>query len=580
MSKLVTVAQMRALEQAAIAAGVSEAQLMEEAGIAAAQEAWMAVGAIEERGILILVGPGNNGGDGLVAARQLIQFGAVPFVYLLRPRPDDDPQWQALLEAEVPWSSVDEDPQFERLDALFRDASAVIDALLGIGASPRERPIEGALAEILKRLDAVRGRMPAPQIVALDVPTGVDADSGYADPLAVHADITVTFGFAKVGLYSVPGRANAGRVVPVEIGIPREASADLPFEELRLRDLKAAMPPRPDDANKGTFGKVTVAAGSIRYPGAARLAAEAAARSGAGLVELASPEVIQPLLVHGLPDVIHEPLPSTDGAVDPDASRALLRALAAGRSNVLLVGPGLSLTPDTRTFTRNLVSGLDAIDGPSSVVFDADALNALADEPEWWTRLKLPRVLTPHPGEMAKLTGKTVEQVQASRLETAAAYAALTGSVVVLKGACTVIAAPDGTARLSEAANAMLATAGTGDVLAGLIAGLIAQGLEPYDAASVAVYVHADAGRRVAETHGTAAGLAQDLLVALPDARRLLEPNSSGPSLPDFGGIGGGMAGMAGMGGGMPEGMSGMGGMPSGMPGGIPGGGPGSPPGF
>jgi len=568
MSKLVTVAQMRALEAAAVAAGVSEQQLMEEAGIAAAQEAWMAVGAIEERGILVLVGPGNNGGDGLVAARQLIQFGAVPFVYLLRPRAEDDPQWQALLESEVPWTSVDDDPEFERLDALFRDASAVIDALLGIGASPRERPIDGPLAEVLTRLDAVRSRMPAPQIVALDVPTGVDADSGYADPLAVHADVTVTFGFAKVGLYSVPGRTNAGRVVPVEIGIPKDASADLPFEELRLRDLKAAMPVRPDDANKGTFGRVTVAAGSRRYPGAARLAAEAAARSGAGLVELASPEVIQPLLVHGLPDVIHEPLPSTDGAVDSDAARALLRALSAGRSDVLLVGPGLSLTPETETFTRNLVSGLDAIGGPSAVVFDADALNALANEPEWWTRLELPRVLTPHPGEMARLTGSSVEDVQASRLESAAAYAKRSNSVVVLKGACTVIAAPDGSARLSEAANAMLATAGTGDVLAGLIAGLIAQGLEPFDAASVAVYIHADAGRRVAETHGTAAGLAQDLLVALPEARRLMEAGASTSGLPDFGGIGGGLgAGLGGMDGGMPGG-----GMPGGIGGGMPGG--------
>lgn len=579
MSKLVTVAQMRALEAAAVAAGVSEQQLMHEAGTAAAQEAWMAVGAIEERGILVLVGPGNNGGDGLVAARQLIQYGAVPFVYLLSPRTDDDPEWRALLESEVPWTSVEDDPQFERLDALFRDASAVIDGLLGTGQTPRERPIEGPLAEVLKRVDAVRSRMPAPQIVALDVPTGVDADSGYADPLAVHADVTVTFGFAKVGLYSVPGRTNAGRVIPVDIGIPKDASADLPFEELRLRDLKAAMPPRPDDANKGTFGRVTVAAGSVRYPGAARLAAEAAARSGAGLVELAAPEVIQPLLVHGLPDVVHEPLPSTDGAVDPDASRALLRALAAGRSNVLLAGPGLSLTPDTRTFTRNLVAGLDAIDGPSAVVFDADALNALASEPEWWTRLELPRVLTPHPGEMARLTGKSVDEVQASRLGTAADYAALTGSVVVLKGACTVVAAPDGTARLSEAANAMLATAGTGDVLAGLIAGLIAQGLAPYDAASVAVYIHADAGRRVAETHGTAAGLAQDLLTALPEARRLMEPGASTSGLPDFGGLGGGPAGLGALGGmgggGMPGELGGMGGgMPGdpggGMPGGLP----------
>jgi hydroxyethylthiazole kinase-like uncharacterized protein yjeF len=586
MSKLVTVAQMRALEQAAVDAGVSETQLMEEAGIAAAQEAWMAVGAIEQRGILLLIGPGNNGGDGLVAARQLVQFGAIPFVYLLRPRDESDPQWQAVLEAEIPWAVADEDPDFERFEALLRDASAVVDGLLGIGAAPKERPIEGTLGELLKRVEAARKRIPAPQIIALDVPTGVDADSGYADPLAVHADVTVTFGFGKVGLYTVPGRDYAGRVVPVEIGIPKEASADLPFEELRLRDLKAAMPERPDSSNKGTFGTVTIAAGSKRYPGAARLAAEAAARSGAGLVELASPEAIQPLLVHGLPDVVHEPLPSSGGALDGEAARALLRALDGGRTSALLVGPGLSLTDGTRAFVRDLLSGLDGIDGPRTVVLDADALNALAGEPEWWTRLKLPRVLTPHPGEMARLTGSSVEAVQSARLETAARYAELTRSVVVLKGACTVIASPDGTARLSEAANAMLATAGTGDVLAGLVVGLIAQGVEPYDASSAAVYIHADAGRRVREAYGTAAGLAQDLLRVLPESRRLFESGATTSALPDFGGLGGSPGGLSGLGapGGLPADLGGaLGGLggPGGAGGaGMPGVGPGGLPSF
>jgi NAD(P)H-hydrate epimerase len=558
MTKLVTTAQMRALEQAAVEAGVSEQQLMEEAGLAAAQEAWMAVGAIEQRGILVLVGPGNNGGDGLVAARQMVQWGAIPYVYLLRSRPDDDPQWRALIEAEVPWTSVEEDPGFERLEALLQDASAIVDGLLGIGASPRERPIEGDLAEVLRRVNDTRSRIPPPQIIALDVPTGVDADSGYADPHALRADLTVTFGFPKVGLYSIPGREYAGRVVPVELSLPPGSGERLPYEELRLRDLKAAMPARPADANKGTFGTVTIAAGSRRYPGAARLAAEAAARSGAGLVELAAPEAIQLLLVHGLPDVIHEPLPSTDGALDGEAARALLRALRAGRSRALLVGPGLGLTDGTRAFVQHLLAGLDAVEGLAAVVFDADALNALAGDAEWWTRLSLPRVLTPHPGEMARLTGTTVAEVQADRLGAASRYAQLTSSVVVLKGACTVVAAPDGTARLSDAANAMLAHAGTGDVLAGLIGGLIAQGLAPADAAGVAVYLHADAGRRVAEAYGTAAGLAQDLLRALPESRKLFEaaasagPAAGGPfgvGMPDLGGLGGMAGGMQSSGG-------------------------------
>lgn len=532
---------MRILEQAAIAAGVTEDQLMEEAGIAAAQESWMAVGAIEQRGILLLVGPGNNGTDGLIAATHLSQYGASPYVYLLRRRSDNDPKWRSFLETDIPWTCVEDDPTFEHLESLLQDASAIVDALLGIGGAPQERPIDGPLAEVLRRVNSAHNRIPQPQVIALDVPTGVDADSGYTDPLAIDADLTVTFGFAKIGLYLVPGRSNAGRVVPVEIGIPPEASVDLPFEEIRLRDLKGAMPERPDDSNKGTFGTVEIAAGSKHYPGAARLAAEAAARSGVGLVRLASPEAIQSLLVAGIPDVVHDPLPSTDKALDSDAARELLRILDTYRPEALLVGPGISLTEDTRAFTKHLITGLDSIDGPKVVVFDADALNALADEPEWWCRFSLPRVLTPHPGEMARLTKMSADEIQKNRLACAAEYAVLTNSITVLKGAGTVIAAPDGHARLSETANSMLATAGTGDVLAGLLVGLLAQGLEPYDAASVAVYIHSDAARRVRETHGSAAGIAQDLLVTLPESRRLFETGNTPLPLSDFGGMPPGM---------------------------------------
>ena len=511
---------MKALEAAAVAAGVSERELMEQAGLAAAQEAWMAAGAVEARTIVVLVGPGNNGGDGLVAARRLVDLGATPHVYLLRPRPDDDPLWRDLLGTNVSYLAASDDEGFRGLEAMLAESSCVLDALLGTGAS---RPVEGDLAEVLARLRAARERSPHPQLIALDVPSGVDAGSGGADPATVQADITIAFGHPKAGLYAMPGRGYAGQIVPVDIGIPPAASAALPFEEIELRQSQQAMPPRPSDAHKGTFGRVTIAAGSRRFPGAARLAAEAAARSGAGLVALAAPEAIQPLLVHGLPDVVHEPLPSTDGALDGAAARALLRALHGTAGEALLVGPGLSLTDATKEFVRTLLAGLDAVEGLRAVVLDADALNTLATAPGWHDGLSLPRVLTPHPGEMARLTGGTAAEVQSDRLQTALGYAERTRSIVVLKGACTVVAAPDGRARISPAANAMLATAGTGDVLAGLIAGLIAQGVEPFEAASAAVHLHAQCGRQVADAYGTAAGLAQDLLRALPEARKLLE---------------------------------------------------------
>ena len=525
--KLVTVEQMRELEQAAVRAGISEAALMEHAGLAAAQEAWMAVGAVEGRPLLVLVGPGKNGGDGLVAARHLAGWGARVHVYLLRPRPDDDPHWSAAVEAGVPATTVVADADLSRLAELLEQSTCVLDALLGTGVS---RPIDGDLARVLERLRVARARSPRPQLIALDLPTGVDADSGAADPATVAADITVAPGYPKTGLFAMPGRRLAGRVVAVEIGLPPEAARDLPYEEITFRDTQELLPPRPPDAHKGTFGRVVIAAGSRRFPGAARLAAEAAARSGAGLVVLAAPAVVQPLLVHGLPDVVHEPLPSTDGVLDAAAARALLRALPG--ADALLVGPGLSLTDASEAFVRSLLAGIDAVEGLRAVVFDADALNALARAPGWHDGLAVPLVLTPHAGEMARLTGLRVGEVQSDRLRHATEYARAMGSVVVLKGAGTIVASPDGRARLSGFADAVLATAGTGDVLAGLIGGLIAQGMAPFDAASAAVYMHAEAGRRVAESHGAAAGLAQDLLLALPETRKLLDGDAGRDRLP------------------------------------------------
>jgi ADP-dependent NAD(P)H-hydrate dehydratase / NAD(P)H-hydrate epimerase len=562
MARLVTAEQMRALESAAIEAGVSERELMANAGLAVGQEAWMMVGAMEGRLVLVLCGPGNNGGDGMVAARHLHEWGADVLVYLLRERPDEDEEWRALLEAGVPHVVATEDAAYAQIEEALRSAALVVDALFGTGFRPRERPIDGTAADVLRRLRAAREAPPRLEVLAVDVPSGVDADSGFADPLTIQADQTITFGFGKVGLYTIPGHTLAGRIVPVDIGIPAEAAADLPYEDLQLRPLRAAMPERPADGNKGTFGTVVIAAGSRRYPGAARLAAEAAARSGAGLITLAAPEAIQPLLV-AFADATHEPLPAEEGVsgeLDAVAARALLRHLAGSRARSLLVGPGIGHTEATAAFLQHLLAGIEVAENLEALVLDADALNILAQQSDWPSRVAIPHVLTPHPGEMARLTNMSVEEVQADRLGVATRYARETDSVVVLKGACTVIAAPDGRARISGAATSALAHAGTGDVLAGLIAGLIAQRVEPYDAASAAVYLHAECGRQVAQTYGDAATLASDLLRVLPDVRRTLVPSAASVSM---GGLGAGLPpGMGGgMPGGLPPGLAGLGGL-------------------
>jgi hydroxyethylthiazole kinase-like uncharacterized protein yjeF len=556
--KLVTAAEMRALEAGAEAAGVSVAQLMENAGLAVAQEVWMTLGTLEDRRILILAGPGNNGGDGIVAARHLSEWGAQVAVYLLRPRPEDDPLLGAIAEFQVPVVAVEGDPGFETLEKFLSVAELVVDSLLGTGAS---RPVEGDLAEVLRRLAIAREQPARPRLVAVDLPTGVDADTGRADPLAVAADMTVALGEAKVGLYVGEGGSRAGRVQVVDIGIPASVPRSAGIDLLDRGWVKKHLPERPADANKGTFGRVMVLAGSHRYVGAAALAASGAYRAGAGLVTLAVPRGIQPMLTARIVEATYLPLDESDGAISPwsaDTVRAELNGYA-----VLLVGCGLSMAAADPV--RSLLLGLN-VSGLRGVVVDADGLNALAEGEGWHPRLPAGTVLTPHPGEMARLTGRPVAEIQANRLDTAREWATRWGVVVVLKGANTAIAAPDGRAWLSPFANPALASAGTGDVLAGVIAGLLAQGLEAPDAAACGVFLHGMAGDAVRAELGPAGLLASDLLPELPRAiKSLVEPATvplGGRGLfdRDMGGMGG-LAGLGGLGQGALGGLAGLGGL-------------------
>lgn len=540
--KLVTAAQMRALEQSAVAAGTPLDELMEQAGLAVAQEAWMSLGVLEGRRILVLVGPGNNGGDGLVAARHLAEWGADVAVYMLASRTGDK-NLDLVTAASVPVFIAATDTDFVSLREALDGAEMVIDALLGIG---RSRPIDGALAGVLRHLHAARGRSMPPRIIAVDVPTGVDADSGRADPLAVAADMTVTFGLAKVGLYTLPGSEYAGQVQVVDIGLPKEAVSAVPLDLINTAWVKERLPKRPKSSNKGTFGRVLVVAGSSNYPGAARLAAEACYRAGAGLVTIACPATMQAMLAPAIPETTWLPLDDDAGAISGRATGQIIDALAS--HDVLLIGPGVSQRSGVRDAVVRVLAAVPA--SVRSCVIDADALNALAQTPEWRNRLATPVVLTPHPGEMARLLGATVAEVQDDRLNVAMKASATWGQVVVLKGAHTVIAAPDGRAAISPYANPLLATAGTGDVLAGAIAGLLAQGMEPFEAAACGVYLHGLAAEELGEELGDRGLLASELLPALPRAIRIVlrgKP-SRGGAMP-FAGLGD-LSALAGLGGG------------------------------
>ncbi len=506
--KLCTAAEMRALEDAAARAGRPPDVLMEEAGLAVAQEVWINLGAMPERKAVVLVGPGNNGGDGLVAARHLHDFGTNVVVLLLAERRDDDANLRQLVERNMAILSLSKDFHIE---GALEGADAIVDAVLGTG---RARPIEGALADVLDRVAAS-----AAPVCAIDLPTGVDCDTGAVDPHALRADVTIALGCSKVGLHTLPGAEYAGRVEVVDIGLPKDAIDALPVELLNPRWVRERLPARPSGGNKGTFGRVLVVAGSERYAGAARLASLGALRSGAGLVTLACTATVQQLVAANASEVTYLPLADRDGAIAAEAAVAVVRA--SGGYDALLLGPGLAQGREQEAFVRQLLFSLSE-DAPP-VVIDADGLNNLAKLPRWWERVAPRCVLTPHPGEHSRLTRTSIEGIQRDRLSSARDAAREWRQVVVLKGAYTVVAAPDGRAGVSPYANPALASAGTGDVLAGAIAGLLAQGLSPFDAACCGVYLHAAAAEGLRAETGDAGMLAGDLLPELPRTVRELK---------------------------------------------------------
>jgi NAD(P)H-hydrate epimerase len=554
MSKIVTAGEMRAIEEAAVARGATWSGLMEQAGTGVARVAREALGNPAGRCALVLVGPGNNGGDGLVAARLLHDAGVKVMLYFWRRQEtSNDANWRLCRERAISEVRAADDPQSQALRRALAESDLVIDALLGYGAN---RPVEGELATIIATLNMVtaqRDRSARPFVLAVDVPTGVHADSGALLGDAVRADLTVSTGPLKRGLVFYPARAYAGELCSVDIGL---SPADLEgiMTELIDGDLaRSLLPPRPPDSHKGTFGKALVVAGSVHYPGAASLASAGAARVGAGLVTLAvgRSQLVGP---GRIPEVTLHPLPEAEWGVLGDAAADEMLAIL-GDYQALLVGPGLGREKATRAFFERLL-GLQsprhrgqigfriATAGSEKAavkqrpelpftVIDADGLNILADlihhpEPSnaafgaVWDRLPMGRcVLTPHPGEMRRLLG--VEQIAEHPVDVAKDAAARWKQIVVLKGATTVIADPEGRVRVNDGGNPALATAGTGDVLAGAIAGLMAQGLKPFDAATLGVYLHSAAGRLVRDEFGDMGTLAGDLLPRLPLAIRALK---------------------------------------------------------
>ncbi|HEY88976.1 MAG TPA: NAD(P)H-hydrate dehydratase [Thermoflexia bacterium] len=545
--RILSVAEIQELEQAAAATGHSYQRMMDLAGQGVAR-AILEGQPVKGCRVLVLVGPGNNGGDGLVAARYLAGAGAQVTAYLSRPRnPESDPVFKAAVEQGVVVHTHVDETEGSELRRLLSRSQLLIDALLGTGAKP---PLRGNIAAILRVIQAAlaqRRQRPLTSlnrlqqqrpstlfIVAVDGPSGLDFDTGETDPLTLPAQITVTFAHPKPGHFRFPGAELTGELVVAEIGIPAEVTPSPDGPALATPQLiRAWLPPRGNNAHKGTFGKALLVAGSVNYTGAAALAAQAAVCSGAGLVTLGTAGSLHASLVPLVPEVTYLLLPEVLGAITVDALATLRKPLE--EYDALLVGPGLGQAPETVEFIKELCGhnlrkrrpGFLSAEKIAEtrkrrqlppLIVDADGLNILGAQPNWPELLPPKSILTPHPGEMARLTGLSVAEIQASRWQVAREYAQKWGQVVVLKGAFTVVAAPDGRALLLPFANAGLASAGTGDVLAGVIVALRAQGLEAFEAAVTGAYLHALAGELARQEYGEAGMRASDVVHALPEA--------------------------------------------------------------
>jgi ADP-dependent NAD(P)H-hydrate dehydratase / NAD(P)H-hydrate epimerase len=532
-TKLVTVAEMQAIEREANAFGLSYETMMENAGRNLAEVVEDVYGYLAQDGICGLVGSGNNGGDTLVALACLAEEGWPAYAVLIRPRQADDPLIERLTKKGGIVYQAWDDPGHQNLKSQITGNAVIMDGVLGTGI---HLPLKPEVAEPLEFAQKTIQEMSVPPIiVAVDCPSGIDCDSGGAAPESIPADLTVTMAAVKQGLFRFPANDLVGDLKVVGIGLPENEQELAAWKKIRTIVPDAEwvipkMPNRPRDAHKGTFGTALVIAGSLNYTGAAWLAGQAAYRIGAGLVTLAVPEPLHATLAGQFPEATWLLLPDEGGVIDKDADGIIFDNLE--RVTAMLVGPGFGLSEATAEFLKRLLYNRshqsmgflvkashnlqqDKIQLPP-LVLDADGLKLLARIQDWPEKLPPLSILTPHPGEMSVLTGLSKEEIQATRLETALRYSHEWGHVVILKGAFTTIAAPDGQAAVIPVATPALARAGTGDVLAGLVVGLRAQGVDPFSAAVIGAWIHAQAGWRAAERLGNSASvLAGDVLEAV-----------------------------------------------------------------
>ncbi len=502
--KVLTAAQMRDVDRRTIELGIPGLILMENAGHRVVEFLNSKFAPLEQQRVVILCGKGNNGGDGLVVARQLhtrVRLERLDVVLAADPgelRDDAAENYRMLRVCGCPVA--------EAISAEMRHATIVIDALLGTGL---KGPATGEMAQLIREINA---GFPRAKIVAVDIPSGLASDSGAVPGESVRADYTVTFTAPKVAQVLPPACDRVGELHVCPIGSPASLFEDDGSIYLSLVEpglFRSLLQPRVPASHKGDFGHVLVVGGSRGKTGAAAMAGMAALRAGAGLVTVASAETALPVIASHAPEIMTEPLAETasGGIALPAIER--LRALVKDK-DVVAVGPGLGTDPETVAVVRQLVTEV-----PQYLVIDADGLNALADTPFQGRNL----ILTPHPGEMGRLTGKRTAEVQADRVAAARAFTTGRNLTLVLKGQRSLVAFPDGRVWINPTGSPAMATGGSGDILTGMLAGLLAQSpQEPEAAIAAAVYLHGRTGELGAAALGEQALIATDLLEFLPEA--------------------------------------------------------------
>ncbi len=533
MVKLFSVREMQALEIEANDSGLTYEMMMENAGRGLAEEIISAYSHINTKVIFALVGSGNNGGDALVALSHLTLANWETYAYIVKNRSEDDRLVKEFVENGGKVVRIEEDDQFIRLTELLQTCQVLIDAVFGTGIKlPLKTEIANVLAFVKKHIERQADKI---HVVAVDCPSGVDCETGAAADEVIPSEITVSMAGYKTGLIRFPAAKLAGEIFVSSIGPIDNLISYVDNQKIILTKqiIRKYLPERPIDAHKGIFGTALIIAGSVNYTGAAYLSGLAAYRSGAGLVTMAVPAPLHEALSGHLPEATWVLLPHELGAISPDAVRVV--QLNVSRATAILIGPGFGLEDITKEFVIKLFSEantrkpvkmgfiqsklIENVEGilKKPMIVDADGLKLMSKIQDWADLFSTTAILTPHPGEMSVLTKLPTEEIQANRLEIAQEYSKKWGHIVVLKGAFTVIAAPNGQVAVVPIATAALASAGTGDVLAGLIVGLRAQGVEPFKAACAGAWIHATAGVLAAKNlGGTTSVIASDVLNAIP----------------------------------------------------------------